>query len=63
MSKILKAFFLVGLFCSVGCQAGQWGSVMNPSMMQESQNFWGGKFGEKAGLDDRAREIEERLGF
>jgi hypothetical protein len=33
------------------------------SALEEGRNFWKGKFGQAAGLDPRAREIERRLGL
>ena len=72
----MRFFVLACLFClvvaSVGCMTNNWSSPLfqrgipiddSASDGEPKANFWKTKFGEGAGIDPRAREIEQRLGL
>ena len=72
----MRFFVLACLFCvlvaSVGCMTKNWSSPLfqggipfgaSKTDTEPKASFWKTKFGEGAGIDPRARKIEERLGI
>ena len=69
----MRFFCIASLFCiilaSIGCMTKNWSAPLlkdaasGKAALEEGRNFWSGTFGQRAGLDPRAREIEERLGL
>ena len=72
MRFFLTTCLICILVATVGCVTNNWtsgpfskteGSAKGSELKESIDSFWNSKFGELSGSDQRAREIERRLGY
>ena len=72
MRFFLAACLTCILVATLGCVTNNWSSApfadteergATSNLQQNARSFWNSKFGELSGSDQRARDIEKRLGY